>query len=152
APAGTTVRLKASPTIPVTAGAIALDDGVSIPLTLDTEGSLSAEFQVTTGGLYHIELESAGAARRPASPEYLIELMEDAVPTVRLSTPGRDIRVTLVDEPWVEAQATDDFGVRNLELVYSVNGEEEKVVSLYTAEPLTEVSAGHTFYLEDLGL
>lgn len=152
APVGTTVRLTASPTIPVTAGELDLGDGVTIPLTLGAEGTLSAEFEVTKSSLYHIELESANAPRRAASPEYLIEVMDDAAPIVRFSTPGRDIRVTLVDEPWVEAEASDDFGVRNLELVYSVNGEEEKVVSLYTAEPLREVSAGHTFYLEDLGL
>src|SRR5690606_19229637 len=58
----------------------------------------------------------------------------------------------LTDEVYLEAHATDDFGVRSLELVYSVNGGAEQVVPLYQARPMTEVSAGHTFYLEELDL
>jgi hypothetical protein len=40
-----------------------------------------------------------------------------------------------------------------LQLFYSVNGGAEKTVNLFGgAKPLTEVSAGHTIYLEELGL
>ncbi len=48
---------------------------------------------------------------------------------------------------FVEATAEDDFGVRDLELVYSVNGGAEKTVKLFAGRNrLPEVSAGHTFY------
>ncbi len=54
---------------------------------------------------------------------------------------------------FVEASAEDDFGVRDLELVYSVNGGAEKVVKLFGGKRrLPEVTAGHTFYLEELGV
>ena len=54
---------------------------------------------------------------------------------------------------FVEAQAEDDFGVRDLELVYSVNGGAEKTVKLFGGRNrLPEVTAGHTFYLEELGV
>src|SRR4029079_7104043 len=48
----------------------------------------------------------------------------------------------------------DDFGVKQLDLIYSVNGGAEKAVSLYGkgAQPLPPVSAGHTIYLEELGV
>ena len=60
---------------------------------------------------------------------------------------------TAVEELFVEAKASDDFGVKQLELVYAVNGGKEKTVKLFGgAKPLTEVSAGHTIYLEELGL
>ena len=36
--------------------------------------------------------------------------MEDGEPTVVFSRPGRDTRVTLVDEVYLEAEAVDDFG------------------------------------------
>ena len=54
---------------------------------------------------------------------------------------------------YVEAQAEDDFGVRDLELVYSVNGAAEKTVKLFNGRNrLPEVTAGHTFFLEELGV
>ena len=54
----------------------------------------------------------------------------------------------------MQARADDDFGVKQLDLVYSVNGGPEKTVSIYGkgAKPLTEVSAGHTVYMEELGV
>src|SRR5690606_20492567 len=72
---------------------------------------------------------------------------------VRLSKPGRDTDATPVQEFAVEAQADDDFAVRNLQLVYSVNGGPEQVITLFRgSRPTPEVTAGHTFYLEELGV
>src|SRR5690606_38869665 len=66
---------------------------------------------------------------------------------------GHDTRPTNVEEVFVEVSAEDDFGIAELELVYNVNGGEERVVKLLNAaQPLPEASAGHTFYLEELDL
>src|SRR5205807_4273462 len=52
-----------------------------------------------------------------------------------------------------EARADDDYGVKNLLLFYSVNGGQPKSVTLFNGpKPMPEVSAGHTIYLEELGL
>ena len=60
---------------------------------------------------------------------------------------------TPVQEFAVEAKADDDYAVKNLELVYSVNGGAEKTIKLFDGrQPLQEVTAGHTFYLEELGV
>ena len=54
---------------------------------------------------------------------------------------------------FVEARAEDDFGVKDLELVYSVNGGAEKTLRLFDGKNrLAEVTAGHTFYLEELNV
>ena len=44
--------------------------------------------------------------------------------------------------------------MRSLDLVYSINGRDEQVISLYRGgqDALREVSAGHTFFLEELDL
>ena len=37
--------------------------------------------------------------------------------------------------------------------MYSINGGEEKTIGLFSgSKPLTEVTAGHTFYMEELGV
>ena len=54
---------------------------------------------------------------------------------------------------FVEARAEDDFGVKDLELVYSINGAAEKSIRLFDGKNrLAEVTAGHTFYLEELNV
>ena len=67
--------------------------------------------------------------------------------------PGRDTTASAIEEIFVEARADDDFGLHSLDLVYSVNGGPEQEVSLFSGGTDTkEVSAGHTFFLEEMGL
>ena len=85
--------------------------------------------------------------------KFTIDALEDLPPTVSFEKPKRDIKASPVEEVFLQARADDDFGVRQLDLVYSVNGGEEKTVSLYKgANSLKEVSAGHTVYLEEMGV
>src|SRR5262249_14285382 len=72
---------------------------------------------------------------------------------VHFSKPGRDTQASPVEELFLEARADDDYGVKQLQLFYSANGAPPKMVPLFSGpKPLTEVSAGHTIYLEELGL
>jgi hypothetical protein len=150
---GTDVLLKIIPTMKTTGGRIALKDNQSVELALQADGSLTASFKVTADGSYQVELNAPSGERAIASPEYTIDVLDDQAPSVSFNRPGRDTSVSSIEEVFVEAAAEDDFGVRNLELVYSVNGGEEKVVKLFNgASRLPEVTAGHTFYLEELGV
>ena len=54
---------------------------------------------------------------------------------------------------FAEVRADDDFGVKQLQMFYSVNGGAEKTVNLFGgAKALPEVTATHTIYLEEMGL
>ena len=85
------------------------------------------------------------------SPDYLIDVLEDQPPYIAFVKPGRDIKVTAVDEVFVEVEAEDDYGIRSLELIYSVNGGPEETLDLYSGGR-KKVRAGHTFYLEEIEL
>ena len=88
-----------------------------------------------------------------ASPQYTIDVLTDQAPSVSIAKPGRDTNASPIEEVFVEARAEDDFGVRDLELVYSVNGTAEKTIRLFDGKNrLAEVTAGHTFYLEELNV
>lgn len=152
APAGTTVRLRATPTLPVDSGRVVLSDGRSVQLQRDSAGVLTGAFRVSESGLYHLELQTAATGATPGSPQYLIDVLDDLAPTVEFSKPGRDTHVTSVDEVFLEARAQDDYGIRSLELVYSVNGGPEQKVPLYGGGTLSEVITGHTIYLEEMDL
>src|SRR5207248_9323276 len=109
-------------------------------------------FAVKTQGFYKIELTGPHGEKVDASPQYTIDVIDDQAPMVRFSKPGRDSQATPVEELFLEARADDDYGVRNLQLYYSVNGGAQKSVNLFSGKPLAEVSGSHTIYLEELGL
>ncbi|HJN92025.1 MAG TPA: DUF4175 family protein, partial [Dehalococcoidia bacterium] len=87
-----------------------------------------------------------------ASPHYTIDVLTDQPPSVSFSKPGRDTRASPIEELFLEAKADDDFGISELLLIYSANGEAEDTIALYDSRPAPEVTVGHTMYLEELEL
>src|SRR5262247_332238 len=150
---GTDVKVTITPTMKTKGGRIALSDKETVPLTVEADGTLTASFKADQDGSYHVELDAPNGERVAASPQYTIDVLTDRAPTVTFARPGRDTSASSIEEVYVEASADDDYGVKNLELVYSVNGGAEKVVPLFNgSKRLPAVSAGHTFYLEELGV
>ncbi|CAN5436055.1 hypothetical protein BH23ACI1_BH23ACI1_09100 [soil metagenome] len=150
---GTAVTVRATTTMPVAGGRILLDDGRRIEMTVRSDGVLEGRIRVEREGFYSIELTTPEGAALSGSPRYHIDVITDRGPSVRISRPGRDTRPTTIEEVFVEVTAEDDFGVARLELVYAVNGGQERTIPLLAAaRPLPEIAAGHTFYLEEIEL
>jgi len=149
---GTGVFLHVTPTMKSPSGRILLNDGSAEPLTAQPDGTLDGNFTIKGQGFYKIELTGPHGEKVEASPQYTIDVIDDQMPTVRFDKPGRDSQATPVEELYLEARADDDYGVRSMQLFYSVNGGKEKSVNLFSGRPMTEVSGSHTIYLEELGL
>ena len=150
----TEVRLRAFSTLATEAGELVLDEDNRSPLTVQPDGSLTASFVVEGQGFYRIDLQAPDGQLVTASPQYTIDVLTDQPPVVNFVTPGRDTTASAIEEVFVEARADDDFGLLSLHLVYSANGGAEQTVQLFdgSGSALKEVSAGHTFFLEELGL
>ena len=58
-------------------------------------------------------------------------MLTDQPPTVSFTKPGRDTSASPIEEVFLEAKAEDDYGVKTLDLVYSINGGAEKIVKLF---------------------
>ena len=150
---GTDVILHVVPTMTTPDGKILLSDGGAMPLTRQADGSLTGSFPIKGQGFYRIELTGPHGEKVEASPQYTIDVIDDQPPAVHFTKPGRDSQASPVEELFLEVRADDDYGVKSLQLFYSINGGAPKTVNLFGgAKPLTEVSAGHTIYLEELGL
>jgi hypothetical protein len=149
---GTDVVLHVTPTMTAPDGRILLSDGSAQPLTRQGDGTLTGSFKIAQQGFYRIELTGPHGEKVEASPQYTIDVLDDQPPSVHFTKPGRDSQASPVEELFLEARADDDFGVKSLQLFYSVNGSTPKSVSLYAGKPMTEVSGAHTVYLEELGL
>src|SRR5262245_61149065 len=150
---GTDVLLTITPTMKAPSGRILLNDGNAQPLTPQADGTLTGTFAIKQQGYYKIELTGPHGEKVDASPQYTIDVIDDQAPSVRFSKPGRDTQASPVEELFLEARADDDYGVKQLQLFYSANGAPPKAITLFGGpKPLAEVSAGHTIYLEELGL
>jgi hypothetical protein len=157
---GTVVRVTAVLSAKAKAARIILSDGSKIEMTPDFEMTTDNEFHfvgqftVKEAGTYKIELTSEDGERYNGSNEFDITLLEDAPPSVVIDKPGRDMKVTNIQEIFTQAKAEDDFGVSSIEFFYTVNGGEEKRVQLQDLkrdEPKT-LSGAHTFFLEEMNL
>jgi hypothetical protein len=112
-------------------------------MAVEADGSLRATFVADKDGFYRIEMEAAGGPRVAGSPKYSIDVLTDQPPTVSFSKPGRDTSASPIEEVFLEAKAEDDYGVKSLELVYSVNGGPEKKIKLFDSTTrMANVSAG----------
>jgi hypothetical protein len=150
---GTEVRLRIFPTMKTPAGRVTLNEKENIDLAAQPDGSLTASFKADRDGSYRVDLKAPSGEMAVASPQYTVDVLDDQAPSVSFNRPGRDTSASSIEEVFVEAAAEDDFGIRNLELVYSVNGGPEKVIKLFSGTSrLPEVTAGHTFYMEELGV
>ncbi len=151
---GTQVRVRITPTMKSPAGRIMVDGDNAIPLALEG-GVFTGTIPVTKDGFYRVDLQGGPENKLVnASPQYTIDVLEDQAPTVSIAKPGRDTTASPVEEFAVEARADDDFGVRQLDLVYSVNGGPQQTKRLVdsSSRALPEVSAAHTFYMEELNV
>ena len=151
---GTEVRLSITPTIPTPAGQLVIE-GSEEPIPLDLEdGTLSGTLTVERETFYRVELAGPNGSFVVASPDYLIEPLDDQPPAVSVREPGRDMRASPIEEVYVEVEAEDDYGIGRLELRFSVNGGEEQAVALHESGRggTRDLSRGHTFFLEELAL
>jgi len=150
---GTSVTLEVTPTVAVSGGALVTEAGDTVPLSPNEAGTLTGTLNVAEDDMYRIVFTALDGTAAVGSPDYLIDVLSDQPPIVSFSQPGRDIQATSIEEIFTEVEAQDDYGVRQLELTYSVNGGPEEKISLYGgARSQRQISAGHTFYLEEMEL
>ena len=133
---------------------------VSTPMVISNGSTLMTTIDVTTDGTYTVELLCIDGFNNEIPIEYTIKAIPDAVPEVVIKEPGRDIKTTKLGEVEIIAEATDDYGVAELKLIYRVGSNELQELVMESSDPLVESGAvdvvqrrvaegRYTFYLEE---
>jgi hypothetical protein len=148
---GTDAEVAIATDRPLANGALLFDDGTKVLLRSGENGAQIASVPIRKDGMYHIAAIDQGEDVR-LSPDYFIEAEKDEPPTVRITRPERDARVNPIEEVTVAVEGQDDFGLHDLSLHYSVNGEPEKTVPLLKSKGLRTASGATTISLEDFKL
>lgn len=150
APQGTAVTLSVSTDKPVDTATLALAGGNTVVLSGAPDGTLRGNVQVTQDSAYRVALIDKDGLENPGDTEYFIRVMDDRPPEVKVSRPGGDRQVTRLEEVAIEVRADDDYGIDQVELVYSVSGQTEKVVQLHRGRSATTVTGRDVLFVEDL--
>src|ERR1039457_1083959 len=148
---GTIAEVVAQTDRPLSTGAILLDDGTKLPLREGGNNTLVASVHIQKDGLYHFAAVEGGEDVR-LGEDYIIEAMKDNPPEVKITRPGRDFLASPIEEVTVAVEAKDDFGLKAVELHYSVNGGAQKVVPLMQTKGAKSPSGTAIIALEDFKL
>ncbi len=152
---GTRVDVEVTANIAVASARILLDDGSSLSMESSGDRRHKGRIEVRKNSSYKIELTDFAQHAAVGSHEYLITALEDQPPFISVLKPGRDKKVTKLEEVLTEVKADDDFGITSMELHFTVNGGKENVVDLFkqeAGEVPKSISGTHTFFLEEYDL
>ena len=122
---GTRVALEVTANKPLSKAALVLDDTLSLAAQLDGATARIA-LQIERTGAYHIDLVDRKGATNRAPIRYAIQVREDQKPVVAITDPGRDSDLPESLKVLLKAEASDDFSVEEIALVYRVNNGSEQ--------------------------
>lgn len=132
-------------------GALELNGDRRLPLLRTQDRWYAATVAIREDGAYHIAAVEEGKSIR-LSEDYFIEARKETPPVVLVRRPGRDARVSPIEEVTVEVQAEDDFGLEGVDLHYSVNGAAEIKVPLLARKGVRQATGSTLIALEDYKL
>jgi len=124
---GSTVVLKLRLNKPVALAELRPKDGAAVVLTPTAEDAavVQASLVMADSKAWTVHLQDVDG-RTPTDEEQIsIKVTGNEPAKVKATFPGRDTNVSPLQEFLIEAQATDDFGIVNCGVQYSVSGGEQ---------------------------
>ena len=122
------------------------------PMLIPDGRTLTTTLNVLNDGKYTVKLLCVDGFNNQTPIEYTITAIPDEPPEIVIKEPGRDIKATKLEEVKVLAEATDDYGVKNMTLKYSIGSGEAQELPVETVEVKAKkiISGAYVFYLEEL--
>ncbi|MBI3328729.1 MAG: DUF4175 family protein, partial [Nitrospinae bacterium] len=149
--AGSEVRIEMASNKPIAQGKLVFDDTTQLPLLVRTDGLLQATALITKPGGYRIEVQDADGFANQDTLHYRIDVIPDAAPQIDLLAPEPELEIEEGRVISVEFEARDDFGVKDLTLVYRVGRVGEKRLTIDRVdEPATRYQG--RYYWDMTGL
>ncbi|MAY54356.1 MAG: hypothetical protein CMQ37_00630 [Gammaproteobacteria bacterium] len=148
-PEGTSLTLDIMFNKAVTQADLVFEDDTRIPVTVDGDRgqvTLIAEqdrsYRVLATDFEQLQTEDADI--------YYLRTIPDEPPELALHSPGRDQDVMPLEEVILQVEATDDYGLSDFTLHYSVIGSDEVAIDFLPEERTRNVTGNQMIYMEDL--
>jgi len=120
APAGTGVDLEIVASQRLSRAEWQLGENLTKPMQIFADTLARVSFAVEKEGYYVVRLTNTDGMSN-TSVEYFVHVMPDEAPQITIERPGRDARPTMLEEMPVAVHVSDDYGLKQFELVYSIN-------------------------------
>ena len=140
-------------------------ESAATQMVISDGNTLTTTVDVIEDGTYTVELLCIDGFNNEIPIEYTIKTIPDGVPEVVIKEPGRDIKTTKLGEVEIIAEATDDYGIAELKLMYRIGSDELQELTLEASTPDAIIESGatdtvqrrvvdgsYTFYLEEFDL
>ena len=144
--AGSEVRIQMAANKPIAHGQLVFDDNTQLPLIVRSDGLLQATAIITRPGGYRVEVRDDLGFANQDQPFYRIDVIPDAAPQIDLLAPEPDMEIEEGRVIILEYDARDDFGVRELALVYRAGPFGEKRAVIDRVDEATRHYQGRYFW------
>ncbi len=125
---GTQVIVKTRALEPLKSASLVTSAGERYEMKVSDNHRLEVELILSEPATYYIEGRGINGEKRSESGSRRIVVDEDLSPRISMTAPLSDVEVASEGSLPVSYEASDDFGVRKIELVYQRKGENEKIL------------------------
>ena len=105
-------------------------EGRQLPETTQTSRGIRGSFIAQQSERYHIRITDVEGFINRDPINYTLTVFEDAVPDVSIIAPARDAILDNTMLVELKVEATDDYGIQELQLVYRVEVEDAEAVNV----------------------
>ena len=148
---GTDAKLEIQMDRPLKNGQLTLDDGHTVKLNGGAGNKYEAVIHMQKDGAYHVAATEDDQPVR-VSEDYFIATDKANPPEISVVRPGGDYRASPIEEVTLGAKASDEFGLTDVHLHYSVNGGADHDVKLLKTPGAKSADGTTTLPLEDFKL
>ncbi len=130
---GTTAELSFFVNKPVISAVLfPQEDGEPIDLAVDPNDpkKLTAKIRMVQSQKYELELTDADHRDNRTPPKFVLNVLENRPPDLKLLAPGRDVDASPIEEVKLSASAWDDFGLKAFGVNFGIPGREDHELTL----------------------
>ncbi len=129
---GTQIAFEIAASKALSSAELAVGDSLRLPARVEGDKAF-VELSLERSGSYRVQLRDLQGIVNRDPIDYALRAVVDQPPTVAITDPGRDVDLPDNRQVQLAVEASDDFGVAKLELVYQVNEGPERRVRLNAA-------------------
>ena len=148
---GTVAKVEIQTDKPLSDAQVVFEKSKAINLDSTSNNRTSANITVEKDDTYHIAVMDHGELVR-LTDDYFIEARKPGQPAVHITRPGKDAKVSPIEEVSIAVSGEDEYPLQELDLHYSVNGAAEKTVSMLTQKGAKQASGSTMLSMEDFKL
>ena len=118
-PKGTVVQLRTRADRAITGAQLVLSTGVTVPLRVEHGRDLSGSLVLQATGTYGVVFSGRGGREVARGPDFPLTVEPDAPPQAAVLLPGSELEVDPDQEVLLRWEASDDYGLSDVALVWT---------------------------------